>query len=317
MNRKEYIISISVIVTVLSAVIITNYFLQYIDNWWWIFIAALLGYMYIRYKISAPMQMFSRKFNMYVDYDLDVEAAEKLAEEGLENSPTQGIKALYMVYVGMAKYYVGKYREAINTFNQIDVKKINPAYHVLIFAFTAYSSYEEGDVEAFNQAIERIKSARNRVGKKYQSFADGYIEILNAIKNLDIDPEGYRDVVERHFSRNDGYISTKIIYNYRMAYYYRTINDTEQMDICLAKVIANGKQHHMAIQAKKIFTGTCKIEDYVFTDDAEEKIEDIEAVETVDEEEIKQIEDIETLDVVEDQDLETDETKDIEDKKED
>ena len=279
MNRREYIISVATIVTVLVAVIVTNSIFEYISNWWWIFIGALLAYMYLRYRISAPMQMFSTKFNMLVDYDLDIEAAEELAKKGLDNAPTDGIKQLYRVYYGMAKYYKGEYRNAINIFNQIDVKKLNPAYHILIFSFTAYAAYEEGDVETYDLALDRIRTAKDRVSKKYISFALSYLEVIEAIKKIDEDPEAYKDVIERHFSRNDGFISTKLIYYYRMAYYYKAINNIEEMDICLAKVIANGKEHHTALQAKKMFTGTCNIEDYVFNENGEEKVEDVETVE--------------------------------------
>jgi tetratricopeptide (TPR) repeat protein len=298
MNRKTYIISVSVVVAVFTTVIVTNLILNYITNWLWIFIAAMLVYMYLRYRISSPLQMFSTKFNMLVDYDLDVKAAEKLAQDGVDNAPTEGIKALYMVYLGMAKYYLGEYRNAINTLNQVETKKLNPAYHILIFAFIAYSAYEEGDMDSFDLSLERMNTAKNRVNRKYVSFAAGYIEILQAIQNLDEDPEGYKAVIEKHFSRNDGYITTKLIYNYRLAYYYKTIGDTEEMDKCLAKVIANGKEHHTALQAQKMFTGTCNIDDFVFQDETVEKQGDIEEIEdpllieSIKEEDIDIIEDI-------------------------
>ncbi len=279
MNRKQYLTTLAVVAVIIVAVVVINLIQPFIQNWLWIFIGATLVYMFIRYRISAPVQLFSTKFNMLVDYDLDLETANKLAEEGVENAPTSGIKAIYMVYSGMAKYYKGDYRNAINTLNQIELRKLNPAYHVLVFAFVAYSAYEEGDIEAYDNAVQRIKDARQRVSRRYAGFAMGYLEILEAIRNLDEDPEHYREVVERHFSREDGYITTKLIYNYRMAYYYKAVNNLEEMDKCLAKVIANGKKHHTVLQAEKLFQNTCNIEDFVFTDNEEEKIEDVEVVE--------------------------------------
>jgi hypothetical protein len=88
-----------------------------------------------------------------------------------------------------------------------------------------------------------------------------------------------------------------------MAYYYRAINDEVEMDKCLAKVIANGKNHHTAIRAKELFKNNVKVEDYVFQEEAPEEfntndegdqhlianqmdnVEDIEEVESVDDEE--------------------------------
>lgn len=309
MNRKEYLISIAVISTVLIALLISNYFLMYITNWWWVFLIALLSYMYLRYRMSAPMQTFSNKFNMLVDYDLEVQQAKELAQKGVDNAPTQGIKALYMVYLGMAKYYTGEYRDAINTLNQIAIRRLNPAYIVLINAFSAYAAYEEGDVEAFDIAFEKMRSASQRVSRKYVSFAAGYMEILEVIKNLNEDPEKYREVIEKHFSRDDGYITTKLIYNYRMAYYYKAINNTEEMDKCFARVIANGKEHHTALQARKMFTGTCNIEDFVFAAPAEKPIDEP-LLEEVDKgEQIDDMDEIEVINEIEDiQEKEADES---------
>jgi len=273
--------------------------------------------MYLRYRISSPMQMFSTKFNMMVDYDLEVKKAKEMAQQGVDNAPTEGIKSLYMVYLGMAKYYCGEYRDAINTLNQIDVRKLNSAYHVLINAFAAYAAYEEGDTEAFNIALEKLRSAGERVSRRYVGFAAGYLEIIEAIKNLDNDPEKYKEVIERHFSREDGYISTKLIYNYRMAYYYKAVNNFEEMDKCLARVIANGKEHHTALQAKKLFTGTCKVEDYVFPDPAEVKETDEPLLTEVDKgDQIDDIDEIEVIKEIEDIQEEEGEVADAEKKAE-
>lgn len=296
MNKKQYRNTLIIFGGLAVVLIITNAIFAYIENWLWIFIVLTAGYMYIRYKLSAPLQMFATKFNMLVDYDLDVEAALKLAEEHYENAPTESVKSLFMIYLGMALYYNARYREAINTFNQINLSKVNHLYHVLIFAFSAYAAYEEGDTETFSISLDRMEQVKNRINKKYFSFVNSYIEILTAMKNLENDPENYREVIERNFSREDGYISTKLVYNYRMAHYYKTINDTEKMDECLAKVIANGKEHHTAVRAKEMFQNTCKVEDFVFPEPGSEPIEDVEVVE-----EPKQIDTLDEVEIVEEE----------------
>ena len=273
------------------AMIVTNYIWLYLD-WLLVFITISVFYIYIRYRISGPLQLFSNKFNMMVDYDLDVEGALKMVQDRVENAPTEGIKALYELYLGMALYYNGKYRESMNTFNQINLTKVNSLYHVLIYAFTAYAAFEEGDIETFDFSLNRLTEMKTKVNKKYLAFVINYDEILKAIKNIDFDQEHYREVMEKSFARDDGYISTKLIYNYRMAYYYKAIHNTEEMDICLAKVIANGMNHHTAIQARKLFQNTCNIEDFVFPEPGEEPIE----VEVV--EEPLQIDSLEEIEVV-------------------
>ncbi|MBN2540115.1 MAG: hypothetical protein JXB08_01170 [Bacilli bacterium] len=298
MNRKQYITFMAVYLTISVALIVTNSIWQFNQNWILVLIIISVGYFFIRYKITGPLQMFATRFNMMVDYDLDVEGALKMVEDNFENAPTQSIKSMFMIYLGMALYYNARYRESVNTFNQINLAKVNHLYHVLIFAFTAYSAYEEGDDEAFNIALDRLDQVKNRVSKKYLSFATGYIEILNAMKNMKEDPETYREVIERNFSREDGYISTKLVYNYRMALYYRTVDNVEEMDKCFAKCIANGKGHHTAIQAKKQFQGTCNVEDFVFSEPSTEP-EEVDIVEEPkqigDIEEVERIEEIETI----------------------
>lgn len=300
MNKKQYKITLGTLGVISLGMIISNYIWLYLD-WFFVFIVISLFYIYIRYKLSGPLQTFSNKFNMMVDYDLDVEGALKMVQERVENAPTEGIKALYQLYLGMALYYNGKYRESMNAFNVINLTKVNQLYHVLIYAFTAYAAYEEGDTETFDLSLNRLTEMKPRVNKKYFAFVINYEDILKAIKNIDFDPEQYREVMEKSFGRNDGYISTKLIYNYRMAYYYKAIHNPEEMDICLAKVIANGKNHHTAIQARKLFQNTCKIEDYIFPEPGEEP-EEVEVVE-----EPLQIDALEEVEVVE-------ETKDTEDK---
>ncbi len=277
MNKKQYRTTLGAFGLISVGLIASNYALYYAD-WMVIFIIISAFYIYLRYKISSPLQQFSTKFNMLVDYDLDVEEALKLVQERYENAPTESVKALYQLYLGMALYYNAKYREAMNTFNQINMPKVNPLYHVLIYAFTAYAALEEGDTETFDLSLSRLGEMKTRIKKKYLNFAMNYEEILKAIKNIEFNPEHYKEIMEGSFGREDGFISTKLIYNYRMAYYYKAVHEVEEMDRCLAKVIANGKNHHTAIQAREMFQNTCNIEDFIFPAPGEEP-EDVEVVE--------------------------------------
>ena len=302
MNRKQYLTAMISIMVIDLTLIITNFIFEYMD-FIWVFVIILAGYLFLRYKVSGSLQTFSTRFNMLVEYDLEVQKAKELVEGNLKKAPTKNMQAFYMVYLGMSKYYCGEYDEAIKTFNQIELKKLNPAYHILIFAFSAYASFELEDFENFNMYLERIKTLSANINRRYLSFVNSYIQVLEAIQGLDDNPEHYREVIESQFSQFDGYISTKLIYNFRMAYYYRAINDEVEMDKCLAKVIANGKNHHTAIRAKELFKNNVKVEDYVFQEEAPEEfntndegdqhlianqmdnVEDIEEVESVDDEE--------------------------------
>lgn len=268
MNRKQYLISVAVLVTASIALIITNYFFNYLDNWLYVVIIISLGYLFLKYKVSGPLQMFATRFSMMVDYDLDVEGAVEMCQKAYENAPTLSIKALYQVYYGMSLYYAGRYAEAIKILNLIDLKRLNAVYHVLIFAFVCYASAENEDMETFRFTLDRIKNIQGKVGPKYQGFVASYLEILEAILNIDDSLDRYKEVMERHFTREDGYISTKLVYNYRMAYYYKKLGDTLEMDKCLAFVIANGKGHHTALRAKEMFKGSVNVEDYVYVDPA-------------------------------------------------
>jgi len=262
MNRKTYLITLIAIGVISVALIVTNAIWAYID-WIWVFVIAMLGYMFIRYRVSGPIQMFSTKFNMMVDYDLDVEGAEAMAETAFNNAPTKGVGTLYQMYLGMAKYYVGKYEEAIRIFHLIELKRLNPVYHVLVFAYTAYAAFELNDMDEFNQSLQRIKDIQPRITPKYRPFAASYVELLEAFANIDVSLDQYKEIIEKHFSRQDGYPSTELIYHYRMALYYEKINDTLEMDKHLAFVIANGKNHHTAQRAKDKFHNLVKIEDFV------------------------------------------------------
>lgn len=134
------------------------------------------------------------------------------------------------------------------------------------------------------------------------NFVGSYLQVLEALKGLEDNPEHFKEVIESQFSRNDGYVSTKLIYNYRMAQYYKTINDEVEMDKCLAKVIANGKEHHTAIQARKMFKNSVNIEDYVFQEEAEEEFETVDDQQLIDTVE-ESPEEIEEIEKAEDEDL--------------
>lgn len=294
MNKKQYRIAL-IIFGILSAALVAAKLIledQFID-WLWIFLIVTFVYMYIRYKVTNPLRAFATKFNMLVDYDLDVEGALKLTKDLHDNAPTESVQQLVQIYLGMAYYYNAKYDEAVKTLNSINLRKVNQIYHILIFAFTAYAAYEIDDFETVDMTIERMENARTRINKRYLSFANGYIEILKAMRNIEIKSEEYREIIERNFSREDGYISTKLVYNYRMAKYFEAVNNDAEKEVCLAIVIANGKNHHTAIQAKKMFKGTVNVEDYVFPEPGTEP-EEVEVVE-----EPIQIDQLEEIEVVE------------------
>ena len=86
---------------------------------------------------------------MLVDYD---RSARRKRSKAYDNAPTRNIKALYSMYLRMAKYYNGKYDEAIKHMHMVELKRLNPIYHILVFAFSAYAAYELGDTEEFLQS---------------------------------------------------------------------------------------------------------------------------------------------------------------------
>jgi tetratricopeptide (TPR) repeat protein len=266
MNRKTYLITLIAIGVISVGLIVTNAIWYYLD-WIWIFVIAMLGYMFIRYRVSGPIQLFSTKFNMMVDYDLDVEGAEAMAEKAFANAPTKGVGTLYQMYLGMAKYYNGKYEEAIRIFHMIELKRLNPVYHVLVFAYTAYAAFELNDMDEFNLSLGRIKDIQPRITARYRPFAASYVELLESFANIDVALDAYKEVIEKHFNRQDGYPSTQLIYHYRMAIYFERINDTLEMDKHLAYVIANGKNHHTALRAKEKFQNSVDVADYIQKDE--------------------------------------------------
>jgi len=266
MKKKEFFATIITFSVVSAGLIITNFIFEYLD-WLLLFVIVLLGYMYLRYRLTSPIQRFANKFNMMMDYDLDIEGAIQMALDHIEDAPTRGMKALYQVHLGMAYYNNGEYDQAIQTFNSIELRKLNTVYHVLIFAHQAYAYYELGNEEGFDLALERIKNIKSQINRKFIGYANSYERLLTAMKNLEDDPEEYKQVVEANLSQHNGYISQRLVYHYRMALYYKAVNDVEQMDIHLAKVLANGKGHYTAKEAQKLFQNTVHVDDYVFSDD--------------------------------------------------
>jgi tetratricopeptide (TPR) repeat protein len=293
MKRKEFYTTIVIFAIVATTLIVTNFILVYMD-WLLLFAIILVGYMYFRYRLTTPMQKFSNKFNMLMDYDLDMEGAIQLAHDHIEEAPTRAMKALFQVHLGMAYYNNGEYERAIQTFNEIELNKLNTVYHVLIFAHQAYAHYELGNQEQFDLALERIKNIKPQIHRKFIGYANSYERLLSAIKNIEEDPEDYKAVIEANLSQHHGFISQRLVYHYRMANYYKLIGDTEKTDIELAKVLANGKGHFTAIEAEKMFQNTVKVDDYIFTE------EDFEAEVPVEEEQKpvnEQLEDEKELDV--------------------
>ncbi|MFP4478565.1 MAG: tetratricopeptide repeat protein [Candidatus Izemoplasmatales bacterium] len=266
MKKKEFYTTIIVFAVISTALIITNFIFEYLD-WLLLFAIILVGYMYFRYRLTTPMQKFSNKFNMLMDYDLNMEGAIDLAQEHIEEAPTRAMKALFQVHLGMAYYNNGQYERAIETFNNIELNKLNTVYHVLIFAHQAYAHYELGNEDQFELALERIKNVKPKIHRKFIGYANSYERLLTAIKNIEEDPEDYRAVIEANLSQHHGFISQRLVYHYRMAHYYKVIGDTKKMDIELAKVLANGKGHFTAKEAEDMFQKSVDVDDYIFTED--------------------------------------------------
>jgi tetratricopeptide (TPR) repeat protein len=267
MNRKQYLIFVIGLAVGGTALIVTNYIWHYFGTNGDIYpiLIVLLLYMFLKYKLTAPMQMFTTKFSMLVDYDLDVEGAVEMCEKAYKDAPTKALGAIYQTYYGMALYYAGRYDEAVKILNTIELRRLNVVYHGLIFAFIAYCAYESDDRILFRQTLDRIKNILPQVPGKYQSFINGYIEIIDVLdEEGDVPLDKYKEVIEKNFTREDGYISTKLIYNYRMGIYYTRLGDELEADKCFAFVIANGKNHHTALQSKKRFKGLVKVEDFVY-----------------------------------------------------
>ncbi|MFW5889148.1 MAG: tetratricopeptide repeat protein [Bacillota bacterium] len=266
MKKNEFYVTIITYAVLSAGLIVTNIIFEYLD-WLLLFAIILIGYMYFRYRLSSPIQKFSNKFNMLVDYDLNMEEAINMSLEYIEEAPTKGIKALLQVYLGMAYYNNGEYEQAINTFKSIDLSKLNTVYHILIFAHQAYAYYELDDQEGFDLALERIRNIKPKINKKFLGYANSYERLLTTMKNMEEKPEEYKEVVEANLSSHKGFISQRLVYHYRLAHYYKVLGDTENMDKELAKVLANGKGHFTAKEAEKMFQNSVDVDDYIFTDD--------------------------------------------------
>lgn len=292
MKKKEYLI-IMITMGVLSLVAITiNAFVYQFADWLLIMLGIFVAFLFVRFRSQSSMQYFSSKYNMLLDYDIEVEEALALARSYEKEAPTIVLKTMYQMYIGMALYYCGQYEEAIKEFNQINLQKIHNVYHTLIFSFTAYCAYELEDQETLDLSIKRLENLAEQVPGKYQGFVSNYVELLTSMRNAVSDPDKYKEMIDKHFSQDDGYLAKKLNYNYRLAKYYQIIGNEDEMDRCLAFCIANGKNHHTAIQAKKMFKGSVNVEDFIFSYDQvkqEEVVEDVKPLEV--EEVVEQIED--------------------------
>lgn len=292
MKKRDFYLTIVVFAVVSFGLIMSKYIVQYDLDWIFIFLIIFTGYLYLRYRLSTPLQRFSTRFNMLVDYDLDMESAIELCLEHMKEAPTARIRALYQVHLGMAYYNNGEYDQALQTFKDVEMSKLHAIYHVLIFAHQAYIYIELGQKDDYEAALERIRNVKSVIGRKYIGYANSYDRLLTVVGHLDEDPEEYKQVVEANLSNHSGYISQRLIYHYRLAKYYEAVGNETEMDIHLAKVLANGKGHFTAKEAQKMFKNSVNIDDYIFSDDdylVEEPV--------VVEEEEKFIEDSEVIDV--------------------
>ena len=290
MSKREFYLSIAIYAILSAGLIASKYIFEYNLDWLLIFVIIFVGYLFLRYRLTTPIQRFSKKYNMLVDYDLDMDAAIDLCLDHIEQAPTRGIKALYQVHLGMAYYNNGEFDQALQTFKEIELKKLNPVYHVLIYAHEAYIYNELGQKEEFEIALEKIRAVKSKINKKYIGYANSYERMISVIGNLEEDPEEYKQ----------GYISQRLVYHYRLAKYYEQIGDEREMDIHLAKVLANGKGHFTAKEAQKMFKNTVDIDDYVFTDEDVENLPVDEVPEEEDFAEPKVLEEPEGLDVFDD-----------------
>ncbi|MDD3477510.1 MAG: hypothetical protein PHP32_01360 [Candidatus Izemoplasmatales bacterium] len=265
MKKTQYLTMIIVSAVIWVAVVVLKLtVLSESLSWFMVALIAILLLMFVRYRIEGSHQYFSGRFNMLLDYDLDVDGAIKMAKDAYDNAPTIQMKNSYQMYLGIALYYKGEYDEAIKTFNMVDLTKINNVFHGLIFAFSGYCAFELKDQELLAQYVERLHALEDRVPAKYRDFIANYAEILEAIKNMDISIDQYKEAIDKNFARDDGYLARKLNYQYRLSFYYEAIGDTLEMDKCLAFCIANGKEQHTALRAKERFQGSVDPADFVW-----------------------------------------------------
>jgi tetratricopeptide (TPR) repeat protein len=295
MKKRDFYITIIVYGILSAGFIASKYIFKYELDWILMFLIIFSGYLYVRYRITSPVQRFAKTFNMLVDYDLDMDAAIDLCLDHIKEAPTVRMKALYQVHLGMAYYNNGEYEQALQVFREIEMSKLYAVYHVLIFAHEAYIYNELGQKDDFEAALERIRNVRAQIHRKYMGYANSYERLLTVIGHLEENPEEYKQVVEANLSQHNGYISQRLIYHYRLAKYYEAIGDEKEMDIQLAKVLANGKGHFTAKEAQKMFKNSVNVDDYIFTD------EDYMPEPPVEEPSLdNQIEDSEVIDVFDD-----------------
>jgi tetratricopeptide (TPR) repeat protein len=295
MKKRDFYITIIVYGILSAGFIASKYIFKYELDWILMFLIIFSGYLYVRYRITSPVQRFAKTFNMLVDYDLDMDAAIELCLDHIKEAPTLRMKALYQVHLGMAYYNNGEYEQALQVFREIEMSKLYAVYHVLIFAHEAYIYNELGQKDDFEAALERIRNVRAQIHRKYMGYANSYERLLTVIGHLEENPEEYKQVVEANLSQHNGYISQRLIYHYRLAKYYEAIGDEKEMDIQLAKVLANGKGHFTAKEAQKMFKNSVNVDDYIFTD------EDYMPEPPVEEPSLdNQIEDSEVIDVFDD-----------------
>lgn len=295
MKKRNFYLTLITYGVLSAGLIASKYIFEYDLDWIFIFLIIFVGYLYLRYRLSTPLQRFSTRFNMLVDYDLDMESAIQLCLDSMEEAPTSRIRALYQVHLGMAYYNNGEYEQALQTFNAVLMTKLHPIYHVLIFAHQAYIYIELGQMDNYEAALERIRNVKSSIGRKYIGYANSYDRLLTVVGHLEENPEEYKQVVEANLSNHSGYVSQRLIYHYRLAKYYEFVGNDAEMDIQLAKVLANGKGHFTAKEAQKMFKNSVNVDDYVFTED-----DYLPQEPQAPEEEDKQIEDSEVIDVFDD-----------------
>ncbi len=300
MNKKNYKIYLIVIGLLLAGFVAIQLIYDK-PGWIWVFLASGAAYLFIKIKINAPIQSFANKFNMLVDYDLKISEAIDMAKEHAEEAPTKNLEALYQVYLGMGQYYKGNYTEAIKTFNLIDLNRLNVVYHILIFAHICYASFELGDWDTLDSTIERMHNLEPRVSKRYKGILFGYLEVLESTRDMEEDPETYKEIIEKHFQNNDGYIATKLNYHYRMALYYKVKNFTQEMDEHLAFVIANGGEHHSKKQALKLFQDSVDPDDYIYDPESDENDDGLLPGEKEDEEPLTLEADVTSEEIIEEE----------------
>jgi len=267
MKKRDFYITIIVYAVLSTALIVSKLVWEYNLDWLMIFIIVFGGYLYVRYRLTAPIQRFNTKFNMLVDYDLDMDAAIDLCLEHIKEAPLSRMKTIYEVHLGIAYYSNGEFERALAVFNDLDLGKLHSVYHVLVFVHQAYIYDHLGQKENFEAVLERLKNVKSSIQRRYIGYANASERLLSAIGNINEDPEEYKQVIEVNLGQPNGFVSQRLIYHYRLAKYYEVLGQENEMEIELAKVLANGKSHYTAKEAHKLFKNTVNVDDYVFTEE--------------------------------------------------